>query len=107
MLRKEQCGGIRDTTQSLIGHGEHAELVDCAVAVLERAYETEARMRIALEVKHRINHVLEHARSGERAFLGDVPDEDDRCTTAFCDARELRCAFANLCDRSWRRLQLS
>ncbi len=32
----------------------------------------------ALEVEHRVNHVLDDARAGDLAILGDVADEDDR-----------------------------
>ena len=35
-------------------------------------------MRIALEVEHGVDDVLEHARTGDRAFLGHVADEDAR-----------------------------
>jgi hypothetical protein len=30
----------------------------------------------ALEIQHRVDHVFEHARPGDAAFLGDVPDQE-------------------------------
>ena len=35
-------------------------------------------MRIAFEIQHGIDDVLEHARPGDRALLGHVPDQDAR-----------------------------
>jgi hypothetical protein len=32
----------------------------------------------ALEIEHRVDHVLDHARAGDLAVLGDVADEHDR-----------------------------
>ncbi len=70
--------GLADALQALLGHREDADLVDRAEAVLDRAHEAKARVRVALEVEHRVDDVLEHARAGERAVLGDVADQDDR-----------------------------
>ena len=30
---------------------------------------------LALEIEHRVDHVLEHARAGDGAVLGDVADQ--------------------------------
>ena len=76
--RQEDRARVRHALQPALGHREHADLVDRAEAVLDRAHQAEARMRVALEVQHRVDHVLEHARAGERAFLGDVADQHDR-----------------------------
>ncbi len=32
---------------------------------------------LALEIEHRVDHVLDHARTGDLAVLGDVADKDD------------------------------
>ncbi len=97
VLRQEQRRRIGHLAQALLGHREHAELVDRAEAVLERAHQAEARVRVALEVEHRVDDVLEHARPGERAFLGDVADQDDawcRCLAmrVSCAAHSRTCA---------------
>ena len=84
VLRQKQRRRIGHALQALLRHREHAELVHRAEAVLERADQAEARVRIALEIEHRVDHVLEHARARERAFLGHVADEDDRrCRSAW------------------------
>ena len=62
-------------------------------------------MRVAFEIKHGIDDVLEHPRSCERAFLGDVADEDHRGPRLLGKARQLRRALAHLRDRPGRRLQ--
>jgi hypothetical protein len=106
VLRQEQRRRIRDAAQAAVGHREHAELVDRAEAVLERAHQPEGRVRVALEVEHRVDHVLEHARARERALLGHVADHAPRDAGLLGEARELRRALAHLRDRARRRLQL-
>ncbi len=58
-----------------LGHREDAELVGGAEAILDRAHQPKARMRVAFEIEHGVDDVLEHARAGDRAFLGHVADE--------------------------------
>ena len=60
-------------------------------------------MRIAFEVQHRVDDVLEHARAGDRAFLGDVADEEHDDAALLGEARQLRRAFAHLRDPAGRR----
>jgi hypothetical protein len=90
VLREEQRRWIGDPLQPALGHREDAELVGGAEAVLDRAHQPEARMRVAFEVEHRVDDVLEHARPGDRAVLGDVPDEDHDVPR--CLARRVNCA---------------
>ena len=54
---------------------EAADLVDRAEAVLHRADHPEPGVAVALEVEHDVDEVLEHARAGDRAVLGDVADD--------------------------------
>ena len=35
------------------------------------------------EIEHGVDHVLDHARAGDLALLGDVADEHDRSTCGF------------------------
>ena len=62
---------------------------------------------VALEIQHRVDHVLEHARAGERAFLGDVADQHDaRCRSALaarvrCAAHSRTCATEPGAEVSW------
>ncbi len=107
VLRQEQCGRIGHAAQAAVGHGEHAKLVDGAEAVLECAHQAERRMRVALEIKHGIHDVFEHARSGQRAVLGDVADHDDGDARLLGQPRELRRAFAHLRHRSRRRCEFA
>ena len=60
-------------------------------------------MRLALEIEDGIDHVLEDARAGERAFLGDVADEDEGDARLLGEARELCRALAHLGDGARRR----
>jgi hypothetical protein len=105
MLREEQRRRIGDATQALLGHGEHAEFVDGAETVLHRAHQAKTGMRVTLEIQHGIDHVLQHARAGQAAFLGDVADQDHAGAGLLGEARQLRRAFAHLRHRAGGRLQ--
>src|ERR1044071_4759794 len=89
VLRQKERRRVRNTFESLVGHREYAQLVHGPVAILERTNQTEARMRITLEVETVIDHMFEHPWSGKRAFLRHVSDENDRSRTGFGYAREL------------------
>src|SRR3546814_2491613 len=65
VARQKQRRRIVDLLEAAIGHREHAQLIDCAKAVLDRADDAETRTRIVLEVQHGIEHVLEQ-RSEEQ-----------------------------------------
>ena len=69
VFREKDGRGIRHPPQAMIRHSKDAELVDGAEAVLEGAYQTEVRMRIALEIEDRIDDVLENARTGASGVL--------------------------------------
>ena len=105
MMRQEDRRRIGDAFQTPLGHGEDAELIRRAETILDRADETKARMRIAFEVEHRIDDVLENARARDRAFLRDVADENHDDAALLGKPRQLRRAFANLRDAAGRRGQ--
>ena len=60
-------------------------------------------MRIALEVEHGVDDVLEHARAGDRALLRHVADEQHDHAALLGESRQLRRAFAHLRDAAGRR----
>ena len=60
-------------------------------------------MRIALEIEHGVDHVFQHARPGQRALLGHVPDQDHRRAALLRQPGEPRRAFAHLRHRPRRR----
>ena len=62
-------------------------------------------MRVALEIEHRVDDVLEHARAGDRALLGDVPDQDHGDAGLLGEARQLRRALAHLRDAAGCRFE--
>ena len=55
---------------------EAADLVGRAEPVLDRPDQPQRGVPLALEVQHHVDEVLEHARTGDRAVLGDVADQD-------------------------------
>ena len=72
---EEQRRRVGHTGEAAVGHLEQAEVVGAAEPVLHRAQEAQRVVAVAVERQHRVDHVLEHARTGDRAVLGDVTDE--------------------------------
>ena len=62
---------------ALVGHGEHAQLVDGAEAVLHPAQGPVAAGCRRVEHHEAVDHVLEHFWSCQVAFLGDVTNQHD------------------------------
>ena len=75
---QEQGRGVGDLGQAVAGHLEHADLIGRAEAVLHGAQDAELVAALALEIKHGIDHVFDHAGAGDLAVLGDMADQDDR-----------------------------
>src|SRR5205807_683288 len=61
-------------THPVVVEHEHPELVGGAEAILDPAEQAVIAVALALEVEDHVDHVLEGARSGDRAVLGDVAD---------------------------------
>ena len=77
-VAEEQVTRIGHADQTVAGHLEQAELVGRTEPVLRGAEQAQRMVTFALERQHGVDDVFEHARAGQRAVLGDVPDEDDR-----------------------------
>ena len=101
--RQEDRRRIAHFAQSLLAHVEERQFAHRAEAVLGGAHVAEAAGRIAFEVQHRVDQVLEHARTGDGAVLGHVADDDDADARALGEAHQLRRAFLELRDRAGRR----
>ena len=105
MRGQENRRRVGHLAQALVRHREHAQFVHRAKAVLERAQHTEATAGLALEIQHGVDHVFEHARTGDAAFLGHVADQEHGRSRLLGKARELGRRLAHLADRAWRRRQ--
>ena len=89
----------------MIAHLEDAHFLHGAEAVLDGAEDLEVLGALALEIEDGIHDVFEHFGPRERAFFGDVPDEEEGDPARLCDAHELCGAFAHLPDAARRRTQ--
>ena len=105
VARQEDRRGVADGAQAALGHGEDAELVDGAEAVLDRPQHPKAAARLALEVEHRVDHVLQHPRPGDGALAGDMADQEQDGAAGLGEAHQPRGALAYLGDRAGGRLQ--
>ena len=101
-LVEEQRRGIGDLLQAERGHLEHADLVGRPVAVLHPAQDAKGVAGIALEIQHRVDHVLDDARSGDLPILGDMADQYHRGAGFLGEAGECLRRGADLRDRAWR-----
>ena len=106
MARQEDRRGMSHLLQSRIRHGEHAQFVHRAEAVLHRPQHPIAPPGVALEGQHGIHHVLQHPRPGQRAVLGDMADEHDDDAALLGEAHQLRRRFAHLAHGAGRAGQL-
>ena len=91
----------------MVGHREDAEFVHRSETVLEGADEAEVRVGVPFEVEHRVDDVLENARTRERPVLRDVPHEKERDPETLGGAGEPRRAFAHLRDRPRRAVEVA
>ena len=84
----EQVRGVGDADDAGVTDLEAADLVGRAEAVLGGAHEPQRGVPLAVEGDHHVDQVLERARPGDRAVLGDVADEDRRHAAALGDGAE-------------------
>ena len=99
-LAQKQAAGVGHGGQSVAGHLVNADFVGRAEAVLDRAQNPERMAALALEVQDGVDHVLDHFGAGDRAFLGDVADEDNRRPPALGQPDQLLRRAAHLRHRA-------
>ena len=63
-------------------------------------------MRVAFKIQHGVDHVLKHARTSQRSFLGNVTHQHDADAAGFGGTRQVRRTFAHLGHRPRCRRQL-
>ena len=102
IARQKNRRWVGHTFQSLLGHRKHTQLIGRAEAVFHRPYHAVIGMLVALEIKHRVHHMLEHARAGNRTIFGNMPHQNHRNAHLLGHARELRRTFAHLRHRARR-----
>ena len=98
--REKNSRRVPDLLQSARAHGEEAQLVHRAEAVLGGTHDAIAAAGFAFEVQHGVHQVLEQARAGDRALLGHVADDDDGGAARLGVAHQLRGALAQLRHRA-------
>jgi len=103
---EEDCRRVGHFFQATVGHAEHAQLVDRAEAVLHGPQQAQTAVGLTLEIQHGIDHVLQHPRPGQRAFLGDMAHQEDRRTALLGIAHQQRRALAHLGHAARGGLQL-
>jgi hypothetical protein len=96
----EQLRGLGDADEPGTGHLEHSELVRRPEAVLRRTQNPVRVVAVALELEHAVDEMLEHARTGDRAVLGHMADEEGGDVSLLRNAQESRRRLANLRDRA-------
>ena len=102
-LAEEQFGRVGHFAQAAVRHFEHADLVGRPEAVLDGAQDAVVVAAFALEIEHGVDHVLDDARAGDLAFLGDMADQHDRSTRRLGVADHRLRRRAHLRHRSRRR----
>ncbi len=103
---RKASDGLVTSTRPALEHLEHAHLGGRAEAVLDRPQQAVGLEAVAFQVEHRIDDVLQHARPGDGALLGHVPDDEHRHAARLGQLAQPRGALAHLRDRPGRRLHL-
>ena len=103
---RKSAEGSAISCRPRVVHREDADLVDAAEAVLVGAHDAVLAGRVAFEVEHGVDEVLEQPRPGDRTVLGDVPDDEDRATGALGELHQRLRAVADLRDAAGVRLDL-
>ena len=86
-------------------HLEDADLVGGPEPVFHRAKDAELVAALAFKIEYGIDHVLDHAGAGDRAFLGDVADEHQRSARFLGPAHQFLRAGPHLRHRAGRGLE--
>ena len=97
---EEEVGRIGYADESGLGHLEQPELARRPEPVLDGAQQSKGVVTFPFEREHRVDGVFELTRSGQRAVLGDVADEDDGDAATLGLDDELLRARAHLCRSS-------
>ncbi len=105
VARQEDGRGVRHFPQPPVRHGEDAELVDGAEAVLDRPDQAQGAFGFPLEIEHRVHHMLQHPGTGQRTLLGHMPHQEDRGIHLLGKAHQLRRRIPHLRHGPRRRLQ--
>ncbi len=99
---EERGSSVLDLLEARRGHFHDADLLGRAVAVLERTQQAQGAVAIALEHQHRIDEMLQRTRTGQRAVLGDVADQQHRHIVLACERAQLDGRLAHLTHRAGR-----
>ena len=100
VLAQENRAGVAHAFEALFGHGKHTDFIDRTKTVLDGTHQPETAVRVAFKVQHRVHHVLQHARPGQRAFFGHMAHQHNAYAAGFGRAGEMRRAFAHLRHRA-------
>ncbi len=103
-IAEEQGRRVGDFAQAGIAHLEDTDFVGGPEAVLGAAQDAERIAALALKRQDGIDHMLNHTRAGNLAFLGDVADHDDRGRLFLGEPDQFAGAGADLRHRALRRL---
>ncbi len=73
---RNSLGRVGHFDHPVLAHFEHPHLRSSAKAVFHRAQQAVGLVAVAFQVDHRVNDMLEHARPGNNAFLGDMANDE-------------------------------
>ena len=105
-LGQQHLRRVGDFDQALLMHLEQAQFVGRAKPIFDGPQDTVGIVPVALKGQHRVYHVFQNARPGQRAFFGDMADQEDGNAFAFGDLGKLGGGRPNLGDAARRRLDL-
>ena len=106
ILRKQQFRRIAHLSQSVLPHFINTQFRRTSEAVLDTPQDAVHVVLVALELKYRVDNVLQHLRSGNAAFFVDMTDQNNRCSCFFGEFQNRSRTLAHLYDAARRRVDV-
>ena len=96
IARQENRRWIAHFAKPRFRHRKHTHFTRSAKPVFHRANQRVSTRRIILEIEDCVDHVFDHPRPGNRAFLGDMTDQENGHIVLFCELHDAPNAFTHL-----------
>lgn len=105
-LLQEKFGWVADGHQASVGHFEDTDLIGRPEPVFRGSDNSVVMMTVALEIENGVDDVLESLGPRDRAFLGNVADQENRRRRLLREKHELRRDLSHLRDAARSGLDL-
>ena len=103
---EQEFGGVGHLSETRAEHLVDAQFGGRTETVLDGTEDAVHIMLVAFKLEDSIDDVFEHLRTSQRAFLGDVADEDDGRARLLGELEDTGGTFAHLTNAACTRLEV-